>query len=91
MAKKEKQKFIGLNAKALGLSLGLLWGFGVFLVTLISIFTGYLSEFLTLLEGVYPFYKASINGSLSGLVFGFVDGFIGGYLIAWIYNKFNKK
>jgi hypothetical protein len=77
-----------LNKKALGLSVGIVAGIGIFITGLISI-SGYGSELVDLIGKAYVGYDSSFLGSLIGLVYGFVDGFIGGYLIAWLYNKFN--
>ena len=77
-----------LDKKAFGLSVGIIWGLGVFLTTLGSLYFGYLNQFFGMLTGMYPLYAVSLPGSLSGLIFGFIDGFVGGWLIAWLYNYF---
>tara|TARA_Y100000034_G_scaffold115172_1_gene152045 strand:- start:176 stop:415 length:240 start_codon:yes stop_codon:yes gene_type:complete len=76
-----------LNKKALGLSLGVVTGVGIFLVGLIGM-TGYGVEIVNLIGKGYIGYSASVLGSVIGAVYGFIDGFVGGYLIAWLYNKF---
>lgn len=80
-----------LNAKNLGLTLGILWGLGLFLVTLISVFSGYGAAFLNVVASIYPGFKVTYLGAIIGLVYGFIDGFIGGWLIAWIYNKLENR
>jgi len=77
-----------ISPKALGLSLGIIGGLSIFLMTVLAAYTGYLKHWSELLLGVYPYYEISLQGSVAGLVWGFVDGFVGGVLIAWIYNVF---
>ena len=80
-----------LNAKNLGLAGGIVWGAGLFALTLLSMATGYGLEFLTLLGTVYHGYKISIVGGLIGAVYGFVDAFLGLYVFAWVYNKLEAR
>ena len=80
-----------LNQKALGLAGGLIWGGGIFFITLISIKTSYAQMLLMLLIDIYPGYSISISGAFMGLIWGFVDAFLGGYILAWLYNWFDKK
>jgi len=80
---------MGLNPKSLGLAGGVLWGVSMFIMTLVSCYTGYGSMFLSLMADVYPGYEVSLFGSLIGLVYGFIDGFIGLFIFGWLYNKFN--
>jgi len=77
-----------LSAKALGLALGIICGLSVFIMTVLSIYTGYLQHWSELLLGVYPYYELTLQGAIAGLVWGFLDGFIGGVVLAWIYNAF---
>lgn len=75
-----------LNVKALALAFGLIWGFGLFLMTWwIIFFEGPTGE-PTLIGRLYRGYNISPPGSLIGFVWGFVDGLIGGSLFAWLYN-----
>jgi len=76
-----------INQKALGLSLGVVWGGCVFITTWISYLTGYGEEFLGLVQSIYPGYSITPLGSVVGLVYGFVDLFVCGYIVGWIYNK----
>ena len=75
-----------LNAVKLGLAGGILWGLTLFIITWISMYTGYAMFWLTQWMDVYPGFDFSIVGTFIGLVYGFVDGFIGLFLIGWIYN-----
>jgi len=73
----------------LGLSLGIVWGFALFITTWLCYFTGYGKLFLDVLAGsIYPGYSISPIGSLLGFVYGFIDLTIAGALVGWIYNKF---
>jgi len=76
-----------LNAKKFGLAGGILWGACMFIVTLVSLFTGYGRVFLMVMSSIYPGYDISLLGSIVGLIYGFLDAFIGLFLLAWLYNK----
>lgn len=80
-----------LNAKALGLALGILWGLSVFLATAWIVFIGGPGDTLDTLGAFYIGYDVSWTGAVVGLGYGFVDGLIGGLLLAWIYNAFLPK
>ena len=76
-----------LNIRAFALTMGLLWGIGLFLLTWwIMLFDGPTNE-RTGLGRVYRGYRISPVGSLIGLVYGFFDAFFGGAVFAWLYNK----
>lgn len=75
-----------LDVKNFGLAAGILWGVSLFILTHISLSTGYAEGFLNLMVGVYPGYELSTSGSVAGLLFGFLDGFIGCVIFAWLYN-----
>jgi hypothetical protein len=75
-----------LDVKAFALTSGLLWGVGLFLITLwIILLDGPTGE-RTLLGQIYRGYSLSPMGSLAGLVWGFCDGLLGGAVFAWLYN-----
>lgn len=76
-----------LNAKALGLAAGILWGVCVFLATVWVMYMGG-GEHLVLLAKFYLGYSVSWVGAFVGLVYGFVDGFVCGFVLAWLYNRF---
>jgi len=78
---------MNLNAKSLGLAGGILWSVMLFLMTLLSIYTGYAAGFLEIVESIYPGYGISWPGAFLGIIYGFIDGFVGGYILAWLYNK----
>jgi hypothetical protein len=80
-----------LNAKKFGLAAGIVWGLNVFLTTLLSHFTGYGIEFLSIMLGLYPGYSISPLGSIIGMVYGFVDFFVIFYLVGRLYNWMQRK
>jgi hypothetical protein len=76
-----------LDVRAFALTSGLLWGVGLFLLTLwIMAFEGATGE-VTLIGRVYRGYSISPVGSVFGLVWGLLDGAIGGAAFAWLYNR----
>ena len=81
---------MGFRRRALGLTLGLLWGLAVLLCTWWVILLGKEGELLKNLGDIYIGYDVSWVGSFIGFFWGFVDGFIGGVLIAWLYGVFSK-
>ena len=85
----KKESAMILRKSALGLSLGVVWGLAVFVVTLLAIMRG-IGHTLGLLGVYYLGYTVSYLGSVVGLVWGFVNGFVGGVLIAWFYDLFCK-
>ena len=77
-----------LNLKALALSCGILWALCLFLVTLISLATGYADALLEVVASIYPGYSVSALGLILGLIYGFVDGAIAALIFGWVYNLF---
>jgi hypothetical protein len=80
---------MNLRKRALGLSLGIVWGLMVFIVTLCETTRG-AGHTISGLGTFYFGYTVSYPGALVGLVWGFVSGFIGGVVIAWLYDLFCK-
>lgn len=75
-----------LNIKAFALTFGLVWGFGLLLITWwIIAFDGSTGESM-FIGRVYRGYSISPAGSLIGLAWALPDGIIGGAIFAWIYN-----
>ncbi len=77
-----------LNQNALGLSMGILWGVGLFLLSVTSMFWGYGTEFVDMMGTLY-LGAGSGSWAAAGLtlVWGFVDGFVCGWLLGWLYNR----
>ncbi len=78
---------MNLRKRALGLSLGIVWGLMVFLATLWSAFQGR-GATLRVLNSYYIGFSVSYPGAFIGLLWGFVNGFLVGLLIAWLYDLF---
>ena len=74
----------------LGIAGGLIWGISMFVITLISIYTGYAELFLNMMSSIYPGYTISGIGSIIGLIYGFFDCFTGLFFLGWLYNLLNR-
>lgn len=75
-----------LQSVKLGLSAGILWGISLFVITLLSIWTGYAGLFLLVVKSIYPGYSISYEGAFLGLFYGFIDAFFGFFILALLYN-----
>jgi hypothetical protein len=79
--------FAPLNARALGLSLGIVAALAISALTELSIIVDKDREFpLHLLRNYFPGYSVSVAGILVGAVWAFVAGFMFGWLMATIRN-----
>jgi hypothetical protein len=78
-----------LNAKALGLVLGLIFGLVIFIATNWLVIKGgeTVGPHLRLLSQYFIGYRVTFWGSLVGFFYGFVLGTLCGSLFGWIYNK----
>lgn len=78
-----------LNAKALGLALGLIFGLGLFIATNWLVIKGNqpVGPHLQLLSQYFIGYRISFLGSFIGFAYGFALGTLSGALIGRIYNK----
>ena len=88
----EQRLFSGvlwLNAKIMGLALGLLFGLAIFIATNWLVLKGGdpIGPHLQLLSQYFIGYRVSFLGSLIGFAYGFALGTFAGALLAWIYNK----
>jgi len=79
-----------LDVKALGLSLGIMWGAAVVLMGFMCMFFGWGCSFVSAIGQFYYGYKPTLLGCILGGIWGFFDMGIGGVIIAWLYNKFTK-
>jgi hypothetical protein len=82
---------MNLGKRALGLSLGLVWGFTVLITTWWLLAMGSSGITISTFSRFYFGYSFSWGGGLIGFLWGFIYGFIAGVIIAWLYNLFNKK
>jgi hypothetical protein len=78
-----------LNARAWGITVGLLLGGGLFLATLILVLRGGPNPgpHLALLRIYFPGYRITMFGSFIGFVYAFVIGYALGRLIGTVYNR----
>lgn len=80
-----------LNVKAFGLTCGILWGLGLFVITWwIIAFEGVTGE-PTFIGRLYRGYSISPAGSFIGFVWALVDGLVGGAIFAWLYNVLAER
>ncbi len=77
-----------VSRNVLGLTLGMLFGAGLFFATLILVIKGgpHPGANLQLLNQFYPGYRVTLAGSFLGLMYGFLTGYVSGFLIAAVYN-----
>jgi len=88
----EEKLFSGvmlLNAKVVGLALGLILGLGIFVATNWLVIKGgkRVGPHLILLSQYFIGYRVTFVGSLIGAAYGFALGTICGAIMGWIYNK----
>jgi hypothetical protein len=78
-----------LNARAWGITMGLLLGVGLFIATNILVIKGgpQVGPHLALLRVYFPGYRVTFLGSLIGFVYAFVLGYALGRLIGSVYNR----
>ncbi len=85
-----------LNAKVLGLILGIIFGLVIFIATNWLVLKGpqqglsgqyVMGPHLQLLGQFFIGYKVSFLGSIIGFIYGFAAGTISGALMGWIYNR----
>ncbi|MGD0499163.1 MAG: hypothetical protein ABSC23_12080 [Bryobacteraceae bacterium] len=79
-----------MNGKAFSLAAGILWGFLLFVFTLIETARG-AGRGLAHLSAVYPGYAVTYLGSVIGLVYGFVSAAIVGLVFCWLYARLSPK
>ena len=85
-----------LNAKVLGLILGILLGLTIFIATNWLLIKGpqvtqsgreIVGPHMQLLSQFFIGYKVSFTGSIIGFLYGFAIGTIAGSLVGWLYNR----
>jgi hypothetical protein len=82
------QTFARLDAIALGVSCGVVFGVGIFAATVILLIKGgeVVGPNLTLLSQYFIGYSVTWTGSIVGAVYGLLTGFIGGWVLASVRN-----
>ncbi|RPH51921.1 MAG: hypothetical protein EHM85_04790 [Desulfobacteraceae bacterium] len=79
-----------LRKRALGLSLGLVWGLAILLGTWWLLLFNSEGKTISKLSHFYIGYSYSWGGAIIGFFWAFFYGFIAGVLIAWFYELFGK-
>lgn len=77
-----------LCACRLGLAAGIVWGLGMFLLGIITMFSNsYGHVMVQTMRSVYPGYAPdSFGGAVLGLIWGLIDGFICVTVAVLLYN-----
>ena len=78
-----------LNARAWGISAGLLLGGGLFLATVFLVIRGgpNLGQHLAMLRVFFPGYSVTWLGAFVGFIYGFVLGYGLGRIVGSVYNR----
>lgn len=77
---------MALNVKGFAIASGLLWGLGLFVITLVAAARGIGSN-LSHISAILIGYDVTFIGSVIGLVYGFLAGLVAGFVFALIYNR----
>ena len=80
-----------LNVKAMALTLAIIFGLGLFLITWWIILFDGPNNNPNFISQIYRGYSITPAGSFIGLLWASIDGAIGGLCIAWIYNTLVSK
>ncbi len=80
-----------LNVFAFGLTCGMIWGIGLFVLTWWIIAFDGPTDDVTMIGRIYRGYSISAMGSVIGLVWALADGLIGGVIFAWLYNLISAR
>lgn len=78
-----------LSAKALALTLGMLWGGAMLILGILNmVIPPYGADILVVMGSVYPgiYGAGTMSEAFLGAAYGVIDGALGGLLIAWLYN-----
>lgn len=77
-----------LNARAWGIAVGLVFGIGLFLATIVLLLKGgvEVGAHLALLGKLLPGYSVTVGGAFIGFGYAFVIGFAIGRIIGSVYN-----
>ena len=88
-----RNTLLRLNARAWGIALGLLFGAGLFLTTILLVVRGgqEVGPHLNLLGMFLPGYRVSVAGAFIGFAYLFVIGYAVGRLIGSVYNSMARS
>ena len=84
-----RKALVRMNLQAWGIALGMMFGVGLMLATIVLVVRGgdRVGSHLSLLRVYFPGYSVSYLGSLIGFVYAFVLGYALGRTIVVIYNR----
>ncbi len=80
-----------LNIKAFALTTAILLGGGSFLLTLLSVLTGFAREFFDIIAPFHPGYSHTVWGAVISAFWMTVYGLVAGFLFSTIYNSILKE
>lgn len=85
-----RRAMLKLNAQAWGVSMGLIFGIGLFAATIILVLKSgeNVGQHLSLLANYFPGYRVTTAGAFIGFVYAFVVGYGVGRIIGTVYNLF---
>jgi hypothetical protein len=88
-----RNTLLKLNSRAWGIALGLLFGVGLFLATILLVVRGghEVGPHLNLLGMFLPGYRVSVAGAFIGFAYLFVIGYAIGRLIGSVYNAMARS
>jgi len=75
------------NANALGISLAVVSGLGMLILSLVGL-AGYGLAAVASMQEWHIFFSLSWIGIIGGIIEAGIAGYIGGYIIAAVYNKY---
>ena len=89
----ELTTLLRLNARAWGIAVGLLFGLGVFLATVLLVLKGgpTVGPHLALLGQYLPGYTVTWRGAFIGFIYLFVIGYAVGRIIGAVYNALARS
>lgn len=79
-----------LNLKAFALAAAILSGGASFILTMLSVVTGFAREFFELIAPFHPGYSHTILGAIISAFWMFIYGYVIGALFAAVYNTLLK-
>lgn len=88
-----RNTLLRLNARAWGIAVGLLFGTGLLVATLVLVLRGgaQVGPHLNLLGMFLPGYRVSVAGAFIGFAYLFVIGYAIGRLIGGVYNAMARS
>ena len=89
----EMNTLLRLNARAWGIAIGLLFGLGLFLATIVLVVKGgsTVGPHLSLIGEYLPGYSVTWPGAFVGFVYLFVIGYGVGRIIGGVYNALARS